>query len=89
MVFAERQVWLEVSIDGREITKRLLEPGEFRVYFYGSENIVACGDFTRISLQDGPQTVSTQHINSGFRETIVFPKRGLSDAISSFDQDAN
>jgi len=89
IVFAEKEVWLEVTIDGREVTKRLLPAGAYRVYYYGSQNVISCGDFTRISLQTGEKTLSTQHINSGFRETIVFEKGALADTVASFDQDAN
>ena len=81
IVFAEREVWLEVSMDGRLITRRLLNAGSYRAYLYGELNEIVCGDFTRISFQDGRETVSTSHMTSGVRETLFFERGMLKNAV--------
>jgi cytoskeletal protein RodZ len=81
-VYADREVWLEVSIDGVQITRRLLKQGEYRAYKYGTVNQITCGDFTRVTLQDGPELVSVSHMRSGIRETLEFERYKLGSKVN-------
>lgn len=46
-------VWLQVYIDGVEISNRRLLPGQVRCYKYGQLNTVVIGDAYQVSVQDG------------------------------------
>lgn len=46
-------VWVEVSIDGEELTNRILKRGEVRYYKYGSLNTIVIGDTSKVAIQDG------------------------------------
>lgn len=83
LVYADREVWLEVSIDGVQITRRLLKQGEYRAYKYGTVNQITCGDFTRVTLQDGLELVSVSHMRSGIRETLEFDRYQLGSKVNS------
>lgn len=48
-------VWIQVFIDGREISNRRLMPGQVRCYRYGRKNTVVIGDAFQVSVQDGFQ----------------------------------
>jgi len=48
-------VWIQVFIDGVEISNRRLMPGQVRCYRYGRKNTVVIGDAFQVSVQDGFQ----------------------------------
>ena len=88
IVYAKKPVWLEVYIDGVQITFRALKAGSYRVYRYGSENKILCGDLSRVILQTGDQLISTEHIEPGVPHTIVFGQGLLESSINEMQTEA-
>lgn len=48
-------VWLEVVVDGIEVTKRLLRKGQVRHYIYGEKQTVIIGDARLVAAQNGSE----------------------------------
>ncbi|PIE90610.1 MAG: hypothetical protein CR997_05045 [Acidobacteria bacterium] len=83
VVYANEAVWLEVRVDGVEYTRRLLPAGALRVYQYGDQNEIVCGDYSKIILQEAGQLLATDSIKAGVPRTFRFEKGKLTEAISS------
>lgn len=49
----DESVWVEVIIDGIDVTKRLLRKGQVRHYIYGQSQTVILGDARAVAAQDG------------------------------------
>ena len=53
-IHALESVWVSVTIDGQDITRRELPAGATRIYQYGSVQTVNIGDTSKVSIQSGP-----------------------------------
>lgn len=76
-------VWVEVTIDQLQVTRRLLPAGQVRVYAYGTEHRVKIGNTALVAIQDGSSFMGPLTRSYHFLNEICFGPGEFQQALMS------